>query len=140
MTEDLLTMGASSALGFVFRFMAEGRKSKDEALKRLIEAQKASTDSADAAAKRAGSGGVWVRRFLVVSIVLAVIGFPFIASFFQVPTFVEVTRNSQEFLFGLFGGTEKTDFHQIDGYLLVKENRTVLLALSSFYFGQAAGR
>ena len=120
--------------------MAEGRKAKEESFNRLIEAQKASSESADLAAKRTGSGGAWVRRFLVVSIVLAVIGFPFIGSFFAVPTFVEVNRTTQEFLFGLVGGNEKVDFHQIDGYLLVKENRTVLLALSSFYFGQAAGK
>jgi hypothetical protein len=140
MTGDLITMGASSALGFVFKFMAEGRKSKDEALRRLIETQKTSSESADSAEKRGGAGGVWVRRFLVVSIVLAVIGFPFIASFLEVPTFVEVSQNSRQYLFGLVGGSEKTDYHQIDGYLLVQENRTVLLALSSFYFGQAAGR
>ncbi len=137
---DLLVMGASSALGFVFRFMAESRKAKDEALKRAIRSQEAATESADAAAKRGGAGGVWVRRFLVVSVVLAVIGFPFLASFFSVPTFVEISESSREWLFGLIGGKEKISYHQVDGYLLVKENRTVLLAVSSFYFGQAAGK
>ena len=134
---DLLVMGASSALGFVFRFLAESRKAKDEAFKRLIGAQKAATESADAAS---GRGGVWVRRFLVISIVLAVIGFPFIASFLQVPTFVEVNERSREWVFGLIGGRDKINYFQIDGYLLVKENRTILLSLSSFYFGQAAGK
>lgn len=133
-------MGASSALGFVFRFLAEGRKAKDEALKRAIDAQRASSESADAAEKRGGAGGVWVRRFIVISVVSAVIGFPFIASFFNVPTFVEINEESRSFLFGLVGGKDKIMYHQVDGYLLVKENRTVLLAVSSFYFGQAAGK
>jgi hypothetical protein len=137
---DLLVMGASSALGFVFRFLAESRKAKDEALKRAIQSQEASTKSADAAAERGGSGGIWVRRFIVVSVVLAVIGFPFIASFFSVPTFVEVTESSRAWLFGLIGGKERVSYHQVDGYLLVEENRIVLLAVSSFYFGQAAGK
>ena len=137
---DLLTMGASSALGFVFRFMAEGRKSKDEALKRAIGAQQASSESADSAMARTGAGGVWVRRFIVASVVLAVIGFPFLSSFFQVPTFVEINEQSREWLFGLIGGRDNITYHQIDGYLLVKENRTVFLAVSSFYFGQAAGK
>jgi len=130
-------MGASSALGFVFRFMAESRKAKDEALKRAISAQKASDESADKAASR---GGVVVRRFIVISVVLAVIGFPFLASFFSVPTFVEINEQSREWLFGLIGGKDKISYHQVDGYLLVKENRTVFLAVSSFYFGQAAGK
>jgi hypothetical protein len=133
-------MGASSALGFVFRFLAEGRKAKDEALKRAIDAQKASSESADAAESRGGSGGVWVRRFIVISVVLAVIGFPFLASFFHVPTFVEINEESRSFLFGLIGGKDNIMYHQIDGYLLVKENRSVLLAVSAFYFGQAAGK
>lgn len=120
--------------------MAESRKAKDDTFKRLIGAQKSATESANAATERGGAGGFWVRRFLVISIVLGVIGFPFLASFFKVPTFVEVTQSSRDFLFGLVGGNTATSFEQIDGYLLVKENRTVLLALSSFYFGQAAGR
>ena len=132
-------MGASSALGYVFKFMAEARKSKDDALRRLVAAHTASSESADAAASRT-SGGTWVRRFLVVSVVLAVIGFPFISAFFGVTTFVEITHLSREWLFGLVGGYERTDFHPVDGYLLVEENRTILLALSSFYFGQAAGK
>ena len=137
---DLLVMGASSAMGFVFRFLAEGRKAKDEALKRAISAQKASDESADKAAARSGPGGVLVRRFIVVSVVLAVIGFPFLASFLAVPTFVEINEQSREWLFGLIGGKDNISYHQIDGYLLVKENRTVFLAISSFYFGQAAGK
>ena len=130
-------MGASSALGFVFRFMAESRKAKDEALKRAISSQKASDESSDKASSR---GGVVVRRFIVISVVLAVIGFPFLASFFSVPTFVEINEQSREWLFGLIGGKDKISYHQVDGYLLVKENRTVFLAVSSFYFGQAAGK
>ena len=137
---DLLVMGASSALGFFFRFMAEGRKAKDEALKRAISAQKASDESADKAAARGGAGGAWVRSFIVISVVLAVIGLPFIASFFQVPTFVEINEQARTWLFGLIGGQDNISYHQIDGYLLVKENRSVLLAVSSFYFGQAAGK
>jgi hypothetical protein len=120
--------------------MAESRKAKDDTFKRLIGTQKAATESANSASERGGAGGSWVRRFLVISVVLGVIGFPFLASFLNVPTFVEVSQNSREFLFGLIGGDSATKFEQIDGYLLVKENRTVLLALSSFYFGQAAGR
>jgi len=130
-------MGVSSAMGYIFRFMAEARKSKDDAFKRLIGTQEASSKSADSAAQR---GGVWVRRFLVVSVVLAVIGFPFIAAFVQVPTFVEVNERTREWVFGLIGGRDQIAYHEINGYLLVKENRTVLLALSSFYFGQAAGK
>jgi hypothetical protein len=137
---DLLVMGASSTLGFIFRFMAEGRKAKDDTLRRLVEAQQASSNSADSAAQRAGPGGLWVRRFLVVSIILAVVGFPFIASFFNVPTFVEINEESRSWLFGLIGAQDNIRYEQVDGYLLIKENRTVFLALSSFYFGQAAGR
>lgn len=120
--------------------MAEGRKAKDDTLRRLVEAQQASSNSADSAAQRAGPGGLWVRRFLVVSIILAVVGFPFIASFFNVPTFVEINEESRSWLFGLIGAQDNIRYEQVDGYLLIKENRTVFLALSSFYFGQAAGR
>ena len=135
---DLWTMGLGSTMGFVFRFMAESRKSRNDQFKQMLQGRKAAVESADAAARR--DGGKVVRRFLVVSVVVALIGFPFLAALLGIPTFVELTQTSREYFWGLIGGRTKTDFTEVGGYLLVEQNRTVLLAISSFYFGQAAGR
>ena len=135
---DLWTMGLGSTMGFVFRFMAESRKSRNDQFKQMLQGRKAAVESADAAAARAG--GKVVRRFLVVSVVVALIGFPFLASLLGISTFVELTQTSREFFWGLIGGKTETGFTEVGGYLLVEQNRTVLLAISSFYFGQAAGR
>ena len=135
---DLWTMGLGSTMGFVFRFMAESRRARNEQFKRMIQSNKQSIESADAAAKR--DGGKVIRRFLVVSVVVALIGFPFLAALLGVSTFVELTQTSREWFWGAFGGKTSTGFTEVGGYLLVEQNRTVLLAISSFYFGQAAGK
>ena len=135
---DLWTMGLGSTMGFVFRFMAESRKSRNEQFKHMIQGRKQAIESADAAAKR--DGGKIIRRFLVVSVVVALIGFPFLASLLDISTFVELTQTSREWFWGVGGGKTSTGFTEVGGYLLVEQNRTVLLAISSFYFGQAAGK
>ena len=65
---DLWTMGLGSTMGFVFRFMAESRKSRNDQFKQMLQGRKAAVESADAAAKR--DGGKIIRRFLVVSVVV----------------------------------------------------------------------
>ena len=76
----------------------------------------------------------------MASVVLAVIVFPFLAALLGINTFVELTETSREWFWGLAGGKTTTRFTEVGGYLLVEQNRTVLLAISSFYFGQAAGK
>jgi hypothetical protein len=125
-------------MGFVFRFMSEARKARNEQFKQMIQGRKVAVESADSAAAR--DGGKLVRRFLVVSVVVALIGFPFLAATMGINTYVELTQTSREYFWGLIGGHTATTYEEVGGYLLVEQNRTVLLAISSFYFGQAAGK
>ena len=112
---DLWTMGLGSTMGFVFRFMAESRKSRNDQFKQMLQGRKAAVESADAAAAR--DGGKIIRRFLVVSVVVALIGFPFLASLLGISTFVELTQNSREYFWGLIGGKTSTTYNEVGGYL-----------------------
>lgn len=96
-----------------------------------IKTQAAADESADRAEARGGTGGTWVRRFIVMSVLFAIVGAPFILSFFGISTFVEGEYGG---IFGLF-----TDqFKEVKGFLLVTELRTALIAIIGFYFGQSA--
>lgn len=134
MTLELLSLLGGGVAGFVFRMIA----SQAEASQRMLEAQirrvteltPISDESADRAALR---GGVWMRRFIVLSVMLATVFLPFVLALMDKPIFVEQgPREWWDFL-GLFTG----GFNKVAGFLILEEVRTSLMAIVGFYFGQA---
>lgn len=137
---DVLTMGAGSTMGFVFRFLSESRKARDAAFMQSLKRNEQNIKSADAAAKRGGSSGAWIRRFIVVCVLLGLVALPFLAALGDIPTVVESEKSGGSFLFGLFKGKAETVYNEVTGYLLVDELRTAILAIISFYFGAATAK
>ena len=140
LTPEFLTLIASSATGFLFRFWSEKRKDQKEIFERVMERSKRQDESADLAVQRVGvDAGKIIRRIIVVTILFGTILAPFILPFFDIPTVVEVTEKSGSF-FGLFGGDTSIKFQEVYGYLFTEENRQILLTIVGFYFGNAAGK
>ena len=134
-----MTMGASAIGGFLMKQQAEARKERHAEHMRAIEGFRFLEDSRERAA---GVSGKWIRRFLVASIVFAVILAPFVVAVFtEAATVVQYTEQTGGWLWGLFGpGRERVRFEALGGYLLTPETRHGLLAVVAFYFGQAAAK
>ena len=138
-TPELLSMVGGSAVGFIFRFMAEKRKAEEENFKRLMEANQRTNQNQNEAVQRVPiDAGKTVRQIIVLAILFGTILAPFVLPFFGIPTVVEVTQTHPEALFGLIPETKETLFHYVSGYLFTQENRQILLSIVGFYFGSAA--
>lgn len=134
MTLELLSLLGGGVAGFVFRMIA----SQAEASQRLLEAQlkrvSEITPIADESADRASlRGGVLMRRFIVLSVMLAVVFLPFVLALLDKPIFVEQGPQEWWDIFGIFTG----GFKEVAGFLILDEVRTSLMAIVGFYFGQA---
>ncbi len=138
LTPELISLAFGSLTGFIFKYMAERAKEKDEQFKRMLSVIKASDDSADRAANRDGEAGKWVRRFIVICVMFGVIMAPFLLALINTPIVVQVEDKSPEYLWGLIGGSAKTKFVELQGYLMVTEVRTIMTAIIGYYFGSAA--
>jgi len=135
---ELLTMFGGSITGFIFRFMAERAKDRQDQFKMMMDRHKAEEDSRNKAVERVPiDAGKWVRRAIVISVLFGVILAPFILSIFGYSTIVEVEQEKSDFLFGLFGGGGERIFVELQGYLIVPEVRQTLSAIVGFYFGSA---
>lgn len=132
MTPELLSLLAGGASGFVMKLIASQQSHQAAMFERSLVGAKADDDSADRAAVR---GGIWMRRFIVVSIMLAVVYFPLLLSYSGGTTVVETERAPWDFL-GIFTG----GFEEVRGYLIMPEVRTAVLAIIGFYFGQGTIR
>lgn len=133
---ELLSLIGGSAVGFIFRFLAQKSQDQKEIFKQLLEANKITTQNQDKAAQRVGIDvGRGVRQLIVLSVLFATFLAPFILPFFGIPTFVEVDATMTNLL-----GPDllKKYFVEINGYLFTSENRQILLSIVGFYFGSAA--
>jgi len=136
---ELISLVGGSAVGFLFRFMAEKRQDQKEMFERLITANKQTTENQDKAAERVPIDlGKGVRQLIVLSVLFGTLLAPFILPFFGVPTFVEVDTNSPEGLFGLIPATAKKYFVEVNGFVYASETRQILVSIVGFYFGSAA--
>ena len=137
---EMLSLLTGSVTGFIFKSMAEKRKNEQEKFMRVLQAQKASDDSANQAAERVSdAGGKLVRRCIVICILFATIIAPFIIAFNDgITTVVEHTETVYGWwdLLKMFP-EEKTIFTEVDGFLFTPENRNILVTIVGFYFGQA---
>jgi len=133
---ELISMVGGSAVGFLFRFMAQKSQDQKELFQQMITANKQTTENQDKAVQRVPLDvGKGVRQLIVLSVLFATFLAPFALPFFGVPTFVEVDA-AQTNLFGM--DSVKKYFVEINGYLFTSENRQILLSIIGFYFGSAA--
>ena len=128
---ELLSLIGGGVSGFIFKLIGSMVERQAALTELVIKTQAAADDSADRADVRGGPSGAWVRRIIVMAVLFAMIGAPFILSFFGISTFVEGEFGG---IFGLF----TAQFHEVKGFLLVSELRTALIAIIGFYFGQSA--
>jgi len=138
MMMELITMGAGSLAGFVFRYMAERAKDRQAQFEMFMKRTKAIEDSAHNASKReTGDAGKAVRRIIVLSILFGVILAPFILAMFGMSSIVEIDVIQPTYLFGIFGGGIEKAFIELPSYLLMPEVRQSLMAIIGYYFGNA---
>lgn len=129
MTPETMSLFLGSAVGSITKLVGKLVAASLDLNKANLEAtlskQKAADESADKAANR--TGGVWVRRVIVVSCLFAVVVVPLIMAFQEQGVTISESRN---FLF--FNWQE---WKTLGGFVILPEIRQTLLAIVGFYFG-----
>ena len=138
---EVVTMVAGSLAGFVFKYMAQRAKDRQEQFEIIMKRHKAAEASRNAAVKRVPiDAGKWVRRGIVGVVLFGVVIAPFILALLGLPTIVQIDEESRSFFWGLIGGSKEVKFVEMTGYLLIPEVRQTLTAIVGFYFGSAAAK
>jgi len=135
---ELITLGAGSLAGFIFRFMAERAKDRQEQFSMLMKQKGADEESRQKAHEREkGDSGRAIRRIIVLAILFGVILAPFALAIMGRSSIVEIDIEKPTYLFGLFGGGTEKSFVEMTSYLLMPEVRESLMAIVGYYFGSA---
>ena len=132
MSPELLAMLGGGFSGFAFKLIGTLVQNQAALTEGLIKKQKASDESADAAAARVDTFGAWTRRIIVLTVLFGVIVAPFILAHSEEGVTVATDYSNW---FGLIKGTSYQTLH---GYLILPEIKTAVISIISFYFGSAA--
>lgn len=132
MTTELLAMLGGGFSGFVFKLIGTMVQNQAAITEGLIKKQKASDESADAAAARVDAFGAWTRRIIVLTVLFGVIIAPFILAHSEEG--VTVASEYSKW----FGFVKGTAYETLHGYIILPEIKTAVISIISFYFGSAA--
>ena len=125
-------MLGGGASGFLFKLVGTLVQNQAAVTEGLIKKQKASDDSADAAAARVDSFGAWTRRIIVFTVLFGVIIAPFILAHSEEGVTVATDYSKW------FGFSKGTTYETLHGYIILPEIKTAIISIISFYFGSAA--
>lgn len=131
MSTELLAMLGGGASGFVFKLIGTLVGNQAAVTKGLIEKQKASDASADAAAARVDAFGAWTRRIIVFTVLFGVIIAPFILAHSDEGVTVATEYSKW------FGFSKGVSYETLHGYIILPEIKTAIISIISFYFGSA---
>ncbi len=131
MTPELIAMLGGGVSGFIMKMIATQAQNQARLFEQTIKKQEVADASADAASKRGGASGAWIRRFIVVCTMFAIIAAPFLISFTDIGVSVQKDTN---YLFGLFSSKK---WELVSGYAILPEVRQTALAIVGFYFGSS---
>ena len=132
MSTELLAMLGGGASGFLFKLIGTLVQNQAAVTEGLIKKQKASDDSADAAAARVDPFGAWTRRIIVFTVLFGVIIAPFILAHSEEGVTVATDYSKW------FGFSKGTTYETLHGYIILPEIKTAIISIISFYFGSAA--
>ena len=131
MSTELLAMLGGGASGFIFKLIGTLVGNQAAVTKGLIEKQKASDTSADAAAARVDAFGAWTRRIIVFTVLFGVIIAPFILAHSEEGVTVATEYSKW------FGFAKGVTYETLHGYIILPEIKTAIISIISFYFGSA---
>ena len=137
---EIVTMGFSALSGFMFKAIAVSMDNRKKLFEMALKGKQEADISSDKASKRRTSNvGKITRRVIVFSIFSLFFILPF-TPLLDINTVVEVKELSPRWLWGIFGGNERTTFEIIDGYYFSDSIKQGLLCIVGFYFGQSSAR
>ena len=117
LSPDLITMGASTVVGFILKFIANSQANTAMLLSKDIEARKEA---------REDKNGVWVRRFIVL-VMMSLLIFIVVAPSLMDANAVIVNE-----------GWIFTTTTEVKGILYDDTIRQILVSIIGFYFGTSA--
>jgi len=132
-----LSAGLGAGLSLISKVVNLSAENKKLALARNVGEMAALTTSRDAADKRGGVGGIWIRRFIVVSLFgFLFLMLPIVALFGQDATYAYMEQIPERW-FGLIRAKAILRTIPLEGVPVFEQAVNMMWLIGTFYFGSS---
>ena len=131
---EVISMGFSTVMGAILKLWGQAQADRAEQHRMLLEKAKAADESMNLAALRDNTpGGVWIRRFIVVTL-MCFVGLILLAPFLGQPTNVPIEVTEGWWLWS----ETVTQYVKLEGMVTPDWLKYAMLDIIAFYFGTSA--
>jgi hypothetical protein len=133
---ELISMGISTVIGFVFKLIAVNQAAKQAQFEFLIKKNELIEKSRESARKMQDPGAAFIRRFIVITM-MSILAFIIVAPALEPSLTTNVITEIETEGFLGFGGGKQIVVTVVSGILYDETIRSILASIIGFYFGSA---
>ena len=136
---ELISMGLSAGLGFLFKLIATNQEAKREQFNMLIKREQVAEESRQSARQMQNPAAAYIRRFIVITM-MSILAFIVVAPAID-PTLTTniITEIENPGFLGIGGGKEIV-IAMVSGIMYDETIRSILASIIGYYFGTSTVR
>lgn len=131
---ELISMGLSAGVGFLFKLIATNQAAKRDQFNMLIQKEKFAEESRQSARQMQNPAAAYIRRFIVITM-MSILAFIVVAPAIDPTLTTNIITEIENPSFLGFGGGKQIVIAMVSGIMYDETIRSILASIIGYYFG-----
>ena len=131
---ELISMGLSAGVGFLFKLIATNQAAKRDQFNMLIQKEKFAEESRQSARQMQNPAAAYIRRFIVITM-MSILAFIVVAPAIDPTLTTNIITEIENPSFLGFGGSKQIVIAMVSGIMYDETIRSILASIIGYYFG-----
>jgi len=136
---ELISMGASALMGFLFKLISANQQAKRDQFEMMMQKEKFAEESRQAARQMQNPAAAYIRRFIVITM-MSILAFIVVAPAIDPTLTTNIVTEYDDPGFLGFGGGKKMVIAMVSGVMYDETIRSILASIIGYYFGTSTVR
>jgi hypothetical protein len=136
---ELISMGLSAGVGFLFKLIATNQAAKRDQFNMLIQKEKFAEESRQSARQMQNPAAAYIRRFIVITM-MSILAFIVVAPAIDPTLTTNIVTEIENPSFLGFGGGKQIVIAMVSGIMYDETIRSILASIIGYYFGTSTVR
>lgn len=136
---ELISMGASALMGFLFKLISANQRAKREQFEMLMQKEKFAEESRQSARNMQNPAAAYIRRFIVITM-MSILAFIVVAPAIDPTLTTNIVTEYDDPGFLGFGGGKRMMIAMVSGVMYDETIRSILASIIGYYFGTSTVR
>lgn len=136
---ELISMGLSAAIGFLFKLIATNQAMRREQFNMMMAREKFAEASRQSARQMQNPAAAYIRRFIVITM-MSILAFIVVAPAIDPSLTTNIVTEIEKPGFLGFGGGKQIVIAMVSGIMYDETIRSILASIIGYYFGTSTVR